>query len=190
MNVFRPADLTETAECWQLALERGEGPSVLALTRQNLPALRLRFVEENISARGAYELSPASEKAQVSIFASGSEVSLAITAQAQLEKQGVPTRVVSVPCFELFRAQPEAYRRQTIGNARANVAVEAAIRLGWDEFIGAGGAFVGMSGFGASAPAKDVYKHFGITAEAVVAAAVSVLGRHDAAGNIKTARRS
>jgi len=190
MNVYRPADLTETAECWQLALERAEGPSVLALTRQNLPALRLRFVEENVSARGAYELSPTSEKAQVSIFASGSEVSLAIAAQVQLEKQGVPTRVVSVPCFELFRAQPEAYRRQTIGNAPANVAVEAAIRLGWDEFIGAGGAFVGMSGFGASAPAKDVYKHFGITAEAVVAAAVSILGRDDAAGNMKTARRS
>lgn len=190
MNVFRPADLTETAECWQLALERGDGPSVLALTRQNVPALRLRFVEENVSARGAYELSPASEKAEVSIFASGSEVSLAIAAQAQLEKQGVPTRVVSVPCFELFHAQPEAYRRQVIGSAPANVAVEAAIRLGWDEFIGTEGAFVGMSSFGASAPAKDVYKHFGITAEAVVAAALSALGRDDAAGNIKTARRS
>ena len=190
MHVFRPADLTETAECWQLALERGEGPSVLALTRQNLPALRLRFVEENVSARGAYELSPASEKAQVSIFASGSEVSLAIAAQGQLEKQGVPARVVSVPCFELFRAQPDAYRRQTIGSAPANVAVEAAIRLGWDEFIGGGGAFVGMSGFGASAPAKDVYKHFGITAEAVVAAAVSALGQNGAAGNVKAARRS
>jgi transketolase len=97
MNVFRPADLTETAECWQLALERNDGPSILALTRQNLPALRLRYVEENVSARGAYELSPASEKAEVSIFASGSEVSLAIAAQAALEKQGVPTRVVSVP---------------------------------------------------------------------------------------------
>jgi transketolase len=190
MNVFRPADLTETAECWQLALERSGGPSILALTRQNLPALRLRFVEENVSARGAYELSPASEKAEVSIFASGSEVSLAIAAQATLEKQGVPTRVVSVPCFELFRAQPAAYRRQVLGSAPAKVAVEAAIRLGWDEFIGTDGAFVGMSGFGASAPAKDVYRHFGITAEAVVAAALKALGRDDAAGNIKAARRS
>jgi transketolase len=190
MNVFRPADLTETAECWQLALERSGGPSILALTRQNLPALRLRFVEENVSARGAYELSPASEKAEVSIFASGSEVSLAIAAQATLEKQGVPTRVVSVPCFELFRAQPAAYRRQVLGSAPAKVAVEAAIRLGWDEFIGTDGAFVGMSGFGASAPAKDVYRHFGITAEAVVAAALKALGRDDSAGNIKAARRS
>jgi transketolase len=190
MNVFRPADLTETAECWQLALERSGGPSILALTRQNLPALRLRFVEENVSARGAYELSPASEKAEVSIFASGSEVSLAIAARAALEKQGVPTRVVSVPCFELFRVQPDAYRRQVLGAAPAKVAVEAAIRLGWDEFIGTDGAFVGMSGFGASAPAKDVYRHFGITAEAVVAAALKALGRDDAAGNIKAARRS
>jgi transketolase len=189
MRVFRPADLTETAECWQCALEADGGPSVLALTRQNLPALRLRYVDENVSARGAYELSPASEKAEVSIFASGSEVSLAIAAQATLEKKGVPTRVVSVPSFELFREQPESYRRLTIGSAPANVAVEAAIRLGWDEFIGTDGVFVGMSGFGASAPAKDVYKHFGITAEAVVEAAIRALGREAAAAGVKTAAR-
>jgi transketolase len=187
MQVFRPADLTETAECWQLALEQSKGPSVLALTRQNLPALRLQFVGENLSARGAYELSPASAKAEVSIFASGSEVSLAIAAQAQLEKQGVPTRVVSVPSFELFRAQPAAYRHEVIGGAPARVAVEAAIRLGWDEFIGTDGAFVGMTGFGASAPAKDVYRHFGITAEAVVEAALATLGRGK---DVKAARRS
>src|SRR5690606_26701592 len=185
MQVFRPADLTETAECWQLALEAEGGPSVLALTRQNLPALRLRYVEENVSARGAYELSPASAKAEVSIFASGSEVSLAIAAQAELEKKGVPTRVVSVPSFELFREQPESYRRQTVGSAPANVAVEAAIRMGWDEFIGTDGVFVGMTGFGASAPAKDVYRHFGITAEAVVDAALKALGREAAAAGIK-----
>jgi transketolase len=187
MQVFRPADLTETAECWQLALEQSKGPSVLALTRQNLPALRLQFVGENLSARGAYELSPASAKAEVSIFASGSEVSLAIAAQAQLEKQGVPTRVVSVPSFELFRAQPAAYRHEVIGGAPARVAVEAAIRLGWDEFIGTDGAFVGMTGFGASAPAKDVYRHFGITAEAVVEAALATLGRGT---DVKASRRS
>jgi transketolase len=189
MHVFRPADLTETAECWQLALERSEGPSVLALTRQNLPALRLCFVEENVSARGAYELSPASEKAEVTIFASGSEVSVAIAAQAELEKKGIPTRVVSVPCFERFRAQPEIYRRQTLGNAPANVAVEAAIRQGWNELIGSDGVFVGMTGFGTSAPAKDVYKHFGITAEGVVAAAMQALGREAAAAGVKTAAR-
>jgi transketolase len=188
MHVFRPADLTETAECWQLALETDGGPSILALTRQNLPAVRTRFVEENVCAKGAYELSPGSGKADVSIFATGSEVSLAIAAQALLEKQGVPTRVVSIPCFELFRAQAPAYRAQVLGNARANVGVEAAIRMGWDEIIGVDGAFVGMTGFGASAPAKDVYKHFGITAEAVVTAALAALGRDDA--GIKARRHS
>jgi len=188
LYVFRPADLTETAECWQAALEIDGGPSILALTRQNVPAVRTRFVEENVCARGAYELSPASGKADVSIFATGSEVSLAIAAQAELEKQGVAARVVSVPCFELFHAQHAAYRAQVLGNARANVAVEAAIRMGWDEIIGTGGAFVGMTGFGASAPAKDVYKHFGITAEAVVAAALAALGRDDAGAGVKTAR--
>jgi transketolase len=188
--VFRPADLTETVECWQAALEHTDAPSVLALSRQNLPALRLRFVEENMCARGAYELSPASANAEVSIFASGSEVSLAIAAQAELEKKAVPTRVVSVPCFELFRAQPAAYRHAVTGNAPANVAVEAAIRLGWDEIIGTDGAFVGMIGFGASAPYKDAYRHFGITAGAVVAAALKALGREEVAAGVKTARRS
>jgi transketolase len=190
LYVFRPADLTETVECWQAALDFSGGPSVLALTRQNLPALRTRFVEENWSARGAYELSPASAKAEVSIFATGSEVQLAIAAQAELEKKGVPARVVSVPCFELFHKQPAAYRQSVLGSAPANVAVEAAIRMGWDEFIGLDGAFVGMTGFGASGPAKDLYKHFGITTEAVVEAALRTLGREDAAAGVKAARRS
>jgi transketolase len=187
---LRPADLTETVECWQLALERASGPSVLALTRQNLPSLRLRFVDENMCARGAYELSPASSKAEISLFATGSEVSIAIAAQAVLEKKGIPTRVVSVPSFELFRAQPAAYRHAVIGTAPARVAVEAAIRMGWDEIIGTDGAFVGMTGFGASAPHKDLYKHFGITAEAVVAAAIEALGREGSAAGLKAARRS
>jgi len=190
LHLFRPADLTETVECWQAALEFGAGPSVLALTRQNLPAVRTRFVEENLSARGAYELSPASDKAEVSIFASGSEVAIALEAQAELEKKGIPARVVSVPCFELFQAQPAAYRHQVIGTAPARVAVEAAIRMGWDEIIGSDGAFVGMTGFGASAPYKDLYRHFGITSEAVVAAALAALGREDAAAGIKAGRRS
>jgi transketolase len=187
---LRPADLTETVECWQLALERANGPSVLALTRQNLPSLRLRFVDENMCARGAYELSPASAKAEISLFATGSEVSIAIAAQAELERKGMPTRVVSVPSFELFRAQPAAYRHAVIGTAPARVAVEAAIRMGWDEIIGTDGAFVGMTGFGASAPHKDLYKHFGITAEAVVAAALEALGRERNAAGLKAARRS
>jgi transketolase len=190
LRFFRPADLTETVECWQLALEHTNGPSVLALSRQNLPALRLRFVDENMCARGAYELSPANGKAEISLFATGSEVSIAIATQAELEKKGVPTRVVSVPCFELFRAQPAAYRHAVIGSAPARVAVEAAIRMGWDEIIGTDGAFVGMKGFGASAPHKDLYKHFGITAEAVVAAGMEALGRERSAAGIKAARRS
>jgi transketolase len=190
LHLYRPADLTETIECWQCALEHSDGPSVLALTRQNLPALRTRFAEENWCARGAYELSPASAKAEVSLFASGSEVSIAIAAQAELEKKGVPTRVVSVPCFELFRAQPAVYRHSVIGTAPARVAVEAAIRMGWDEIIGTDGAFVGMTGFGASAPYKDLYRHFGVTSEAVVAAAIDTLGRERAAAGVKAARRS
>jgi transketolase len=190
LHVFRPADLTETVECWQCALEHAEGPSVLALTRQNLRAARTRLVEENLCARGAYELSPASAKAEVSLFASGSEVEIALAAQAELEKRGVPARVVSVPCFELFRAQAPAYRHATIGSAPAHVAVEAAIRQGWDEIVGSDGAFIGMTGFGASAPYQDLYRHFGITAEAVVEAALSALGREAQAAGVKAARRS
>jgi transketolase len=176
LNLFRPADLTETAECWQLAVENDEGPSVIALTRQNLPALRTRFEEKNLSARGAYELSPAKGKAQVSLFASGSEVSLCVTAQAELEKQGIAARVVSVPCLDLFLAQDASYRASIIGDAKVKIACEAAVRMGWDEVIGADGIFTGMTGFGASAPYKDLYRHFGITAEALVAKAKAALG--------------
>ncbi|HVT56688.1 MAG TPA: transketolase [Xanthobacteraceae bacterium] len=175
LNVFRPADLTETAECWQLAVENDEGPSVIALTRQNLPALRTTFEEKNLSARGAYELSPAKGKAQVSFFASGSEVSLCIAAQAEIEKQGIAARVVSVPCLDLFLAQDASYRASIIGDAKVKIACEAAVRMGWDEVIGSNGSFVGMTGFGASAPYKDLYRHFGITAEALVAKAKAAL---------------
>jgi transketolase len=186
LNLFRPADLTETVECWQASLDNAMGPSVLALTRQNLPAVRKKVTDENLSAKGAYELSPASGKAEVSLFGSGSEISLCMEAQAELEKQGIPARVVSVPCMDLFYQQPAAYRAQVIGSAPARVAVEAAIRMGWDEIIGTDGAFVGMTGFGTSAPYKDAYKYFGITTEAVVAAALERLGR----GSVKAARRS
>jgi transketolase len=176
LNVFRPADLTETAECWQLAVENAEGPSVLALTRQNLPAIRTAFEEKNLSARGAYELSPARGKAQVSLFASGSEVSLCLAAKTALEQQGIAARVVSVPCMDLFFEQDANYRASVIGDAPVKLACEAAIRMGWDEIVGTGGMFVGMHGFGASAPYKDLYRHFGITAEAIVAAATAALG--------------
>jgi transketolase len=170
--MFRPADSVETVECWQAALKAERSPSILALTRQNLPALRRTHVTENLSALGAYEISPSAGQAAVSIFASGSEVSLAVAAQKLLAEKGVAARVVSVPCMDLFLQQKEAYRRQVIGSAPVKVAVEAAIRQGWDELIG-DGPFVGMTGYGASGPYKAVYEHFGITAQAVAEAALS-----------------
>jgi len=169
-NVFRPADAMETAECWALALASTKTPSTLALTRQNLPALRTAFSEDNLCALGAYEIATASDAAQVTIFASGSEVEVALAARAELERKGRPTRVISVPCFELFEAQDAAYRAAILGGGGIKVAIEAGIRQGWDAFIGADGIFVGMHGFGASAPAEQLFRHFGITAEAAVAA--------------------
>ena len=167
LRVFRPADAVETAECWQLALERTDGPSLLALTRQNLPQLRRDKEEANLSAGGAYEIAPAKGEAHATIFASGSEVSIAVEARALLEGKGVQVRVVSVPSLDLFLSQPEDRKRQVVGGAPVKVAVEAAVRFGWDAVIGPDGIFVGMSGFGASAPYKDLYRYFGITAEAV-----------------------
>lgn len=169
-NVMRPADAVEAAECWQIALESTKTPSTLALTRQNLPALRVQHTAENLCAKGAYELAPASKDAQVSIFATGSEVEIAVAARAELEKRGIATRVVSVPCFELFEAQSAEYRAGIIGKAPVRMAIEAGIRQGWDAIIGSDGLFVGMAGFGASGRIEDLYKHFGITAEAAVAA--------------------
>jgi transketolase len=170
MLVFRPADRTETAECWQAALETGTAPSILALTRQNLPQARKTFVAENLSARGAYELSPGSGEARVSIFATGSEVSLALEAQKTLETEGVSTRVVSVPCFDLFERQDATYRARVIGNAHVRVGVEAAVRQGWDALIGENGIFIGMKGFGESAPYLKLYETFGITAQHIAQA--------------------
>jgi transketolase len=173
--VFRPADSVETVECWQAALAARRTPSILALTRQNLPALRRSHVSENLSALGAYEISPAPEKAAVSIFASGSEVSIAVAAQALLAAKGVAARVVSVPCMERFAEQSESYRRHVLGDARVRVGVEAAVRQGWDALIG-DGPFVGMTGFGASGPYKQLYEHFGITPAKVAEAALTRLG--------------
>ena len=168
--LFRPADETETAECWQLALKEKHRPSGLALTRQNLVPSRKIYEEKNLCAYGAYDLVSASD-AKVTIFASGSEVEIAVKAAEALEQKGVATRVVSVPCVELFAEQPDDYREAIIGNSPVKIAIEAAVRQGWDAMIGSDGIFIGMESFGASAPAKDLYKHFGITAEAVVAAA-------------------
>ena len=174
-NVFRPCDTVETLECWQLALEAKERPSVLALTRQNLPQLRLANDADNKCAAGAYEISRADGEAKVSIFASGSEVSLAVEAQKLLAARGIPTRVVSMPCMDLLLELPKAQKAAIIGNAPVKIAVEAAIRQGWDAVISSDGIFVGMDGFGASAPYKDLYRHFGITSEAVAEAAQAAL---------------
>jgi transketolase len=171
MRVFRPCDAVEVSECWELALNRIDGPTVLALTRQNLPQLRTSAPSDNPCSHGGYELAAAQGEARVSIFATGSEVEIAVAAQKQLAERGIAARVVSVPSLELLLAQPAEKQRAIIGNAPVKIAVEAAVRWGWDAVIGKDGEFIGMHGFGASAPAKDLYKHFGITAEAVVEAA-------------------
>ena len=166
MRVFRPCDAIEVAECWELALNRIDGPTVLALTRQNLPQLRTTATNDNPCAAGAYELVAAQGEAKATLFASGSEVEIAVAAQKQLAERGIASRVVSVPSLELLLAQPEAKRAAIIGNAPIKVAIEAAVRWGWDAVIGQDGAFIGMHSFGESGPAKELFKHFGITAEA------------------------
>ena len=174
--VFRPCDAVETVECWQLALQARTSPSALALTRQNLPQLRTGFAAENRCAAGAYELLPADAgAAQVSLFASGSEVAIAAEARKLLAVRGVAARVVSVPCFELFLGAPVAQQRAVVGTAPVRIGIEAAIRQGWDAVIGSDGLFVGMGGFGASGPYKDLYRHFGITPERVAEAAFTKL---------------
>jgi transketolase len=168
MRVFRPCDAVEVAECWELALNRTNGPTVLALTRQNVPQLRNNAPSDNPCSHGGYELVAASGEAKVSLFASGSEVEIAVTAQKELSGRGIASRVVSVPSLELLLSQPEDRQKAIIGNAPVKVAIEAAVRFGWDAVIGHDGVFIGMHGFGESGPAKDLYKHFGITAEAAV----------------------
>jgi len=174
--VFRPADAVETVECWQLALQAKDRPSVIALTRQNVPQLRNRLDGDNVCAAGAYEIAGPDGAAAVSIFATGSEVAIAVEAAKLLAGRGVAARVVSVPCLQLLLAQPDGVRRAIVGETRVKIAVEAGVRQGWDAVIGADGLFVGMTGFGASAPYKELYKNFGITAEAVAEAATKKLG--------------
>jgi transketolase len=177
LNVMRPADAVEAAECWAVALQSKTTPTVLALSRQKVPAVRVDPAAENLSAKGAYELRPASRRAQATIFATGTEVSIAVQARELLEAAGIGVRVVSVPCWELFAAQPLAYRRKLLGEGTVRVAVEAAASLGWERFIGEDGIFVGMTGFGASAPAEKLYERFGITPQAVVEAVKARLQR-------------
>jgi transketolase len=177
MRVFRPCDAIETSEAWELALQRNDGPTILVLTRQNLAQQRLADSRTNRLEQGAYELaSGAKGPAVATLFASGSEVEIAMAARAQLADNGVSARVVSVPSLELFLRQPEDVRAAVIGKAKIRVAVEAGVRFGWDAVIGEHGGFVGMNSFGASAPYKALYQHFGITPEAV---AGEVLKRHN-----------
>ncbi|MFQ5467984.1 MAG: transketolase C-terminal domain-containing protein, partial [Kiloniellaceae bacterium] len=167
LRVFRPADTVETAECWELALATPMAPSVLALTRQGLPTVRADAAE-NLSARGAYVLAPAEGAHRATLIATGSEVAIALEARRRLQDQGIGAAVVSMPCWELFDEQTSDYRDEVLGPGTVRVAIEAAVRMGWDRWIGPEGAFVGMAGFGASAPAKALYEHFGITPQAVV----------------------
>ncbi|HYL33934.1 MAG TPA: transketolase [Stellaceae bacterium] len=175
LNVFRPADAVETAECWALALQNFTTPSILALSRQGLPALRSdASASDNKSARGAYVLAETDGPRSVTLLATGSEVSIAMAARDQLTAAKIAAAVVSMPCWELFEQQDAAYRRVVLGTA-PRVAVEAACREGWDRYLAPNGAFIGMDGFGASAPAEALYKHFNITSEAVAAAAKALL---------------
>ncbi len=169
--VFRPADAVETAESWAYALAAKQTPSVIVLTRQGVPALRLSHDEQNLCSRGAYVIAEAKEKRQVSLLATGSEVGLAMAAREMLARDGIQAAVISMPCWELFEDQDASYQESVLRTDCPRVAVEAAIRQGWDRYIGRNGAFIGMNSFGASAPAGELYKHFGITAEAVATAA-------------------
>ncbi len=170
LNVFRPADAVETAECWALALAERATPSVIALSRQGAPALRAKHTDENLCARGGYVLAEAEGEARAILIATGTEVALALAARETLQAEGVPTRVVSLPCWRLFDRQDESYRRSVIAPGVPRVAIEAAATLGWERYVGENGAVIGLDGFGASAPAKDLYAHFGITADAAAAA--------------------
>lgn len=177
LAVFRPADIIETAECWELALQSEHRPSVLVLSRQNLPTLRQEHSPENRSARGAYVLREPEGPRAVTLIATGSEIEIAVDAANRLQvEHGLAVAVVSMPCWELFEEQDADYRRTVLGSA-PRIAVEAAARLGWDRWIGERGVFVGMTGFGASAPAQDLYRHFGITPEAVAEAALNAVAR-------------
>ncbi len=173
LYVFRPADAIETAECWEIAIAARNTPSALSLSRQNLATLE-RPVSENLSAKGAYVLREPAGGRDVTLLATGSEVELALTSADALAAKGIKAAVVSMPCWELFEAQSESYRAGVLGTA-PRVGIEAAVRQGWDRWIGERGAFIGMNGFGASGPAAALYAHFGITAEAVVAAATALV---------------
>jgi transketolase len=176
INVLRPADSVECAECWEIALQVEATPSILALTRQSLPLLRTAHTDENLSAKGAYVLIEPRGRRDVTLIATGSEVSLAVTAAKTLQGEGIETALVSMPCWELFARQDQGYQDAVLGRS-PRVGVEAAVDFGWQKWLGPKGIFIGMRGFGASAPAEELYKHFGITAATVEAAARAVIGK-------------
>lgn len=169
VNVMRPCDAVETAECWLAALEDKETPSILVLTRQGLKQARLSHTDENLSAKGGYVISAASADATVTIIATGSEVEIAIEAQAELEATGTSTQVVSMPCAEKFDAQSDDYQNSVLGSSDVYASIEAGSTYGWEKYVGRNGVKIGIDEFGASAPAKDLYKHFGVTKENLVA---------------------
>jgi transketolase len=174
--VMRPADGVETAECWQLALDHPRRPTLLAFSRQEVPTVRTTHTAENLSAKGAYELM-GDPGAKLTFLATGSEVGLAVQARALLAKDGIPSRIVSMPCWALFEEQSPQYRDKVLGPGTVKVAIEAGVRQGWDRYIGADGGFIGMHSFGSSGPAKDVYKHFHITPGAAAEAAKTALSK-------------
>jgi transketolase len=167
LAVYRPADAVETAECWALALERRDGPSLLCLTRQNVPQLRQDH-GPNQTARGAYRLRAASAARRVVLIATGSEVEVALQTAEALEGQGIGADIVSMPCWSLFDAQDQAYRADLLPEGILKVSIEAGTTLGWERYVGSRGRAVGLDRFGASAPAEDLFKRFGFTAEAIV----------------------
>jgi transketolase len=173
-SVFRPADATEAAECWAVALENKDMPSGMVLSRQGVPAVRTEYTDDNLCAKGAYILAEADGgERKATLLATGSEVSIALAAREKLQADGIPTAVVSMPCWEIFDEQEDAYRAKVLGVGTIRVAVEAAIKMGWEGYIGDNGGFIGMNSFGASAPAPQLFEHFGITADAVTEAVKS-----------------
>ena len=192
LNVFRPCDATETAECWEIALKTKNTPSLFCLSRQNLPALRTEYRKENLSALGGYIIRSETDyirhDAQVAIIATGSEVSIAVEAQKLLAMKNISSKVVSMPCMEIFEKQPKSYCDEVLGENTIKVAVEAALQMGWEKYLGKEGIFIGMNGFGASAPASELYKNFGITAQNIVDKVIEKINATTKLRTIKSAQ--
>ena len=170
LNVFRPCDIVETIECWSISIKKTSTPSVLSLSRQGLPCLRLEHTEENLSSKGGYIISEAENDTKIILIASGSEVSIALEAQELLNQKGIFSKVVSMPCLEIFESQESDYRQKVIDPELPVVVIEAAVSQSWGKYLGMKGKFIGMKTFGASAPSNELYEHFEITAQKVVKA--------------------